>query len=352
MFEMETRKNILDRLKQYYTEIAGDKVNIIEGGFVWDTLSANSKEFEKAYAEMALIIEASFPQTSWGDWLTKKAEEHGIIRQEATSSSVILTVTGQAGTTVQEGSLFSTSDGKNFITVETKKIESIGTVDIKAQSQDVGTSYNVDAETITKIPMSIYGVSSVINKSAAYDGFDEETDEELLERLLFKVQKPATSGNPYHYVQWATEVTGVGGVKVIRLWNGPGTVKVIITDANNGIASEDLIEKVKNHIEEQRPIGATVTVVSLEPVKIDIELKVTSGTASIEGIKNAVNDYFKKNIFNATYVSYAVIGGIILNNSATTGVLDYTDLKINNNTENVPLTDEQMPTVNEVKIIE
>lgn len=32
MFEMETRKNILDRLKQYYTEIAGDKVNIIEGG--------------------------------------------------------------------------------------------------------------------------------------------------------------------------------------------------------------------------------------------------------------------------------------------------------------------------------
>ena len=100
MFEMETRKNILDRLKQYYTETAGDKVNIIEGGFVWDTLSANSKEFEKAYAEMALIIEASFPQTSWGDWLTKKAEEHGIIRQEATNSSVILTITGQAGVAV------------------------------------------------------------------------------------------------------------------------------------------------------------------------------------------------------------------------------------------------------------
>lgn len=352
MFEMETRKNILDRLKQYYTETAGDKVNIIEGGFAWDTLSANSKEFEKAYAEMALIIEASFPQTSWGDWLTRKAEEHGIIRQEATNSSVILTITGQAGTTVQEGSLFSTNDGKNFLTVESKKIEDDGTVDIKAQSQDVGTNCNVDAETITKIPVSIYGVSAVTNKSPAYDGFDEETDEELLERLLFKVRQPATSGNKNHYVIWATNVEGVGGVKVLPLWNGNGTVKVIITDAKNEIASEDLIAKVQNYIDEQRPIGATVTVVSLEPVKINIELKVTSGTASIEGIKNAVNDYFKKNIFNATYVSYAVIGGIILNNSATTGVLDYTDLKINNNTENVPLTDEQMPTVNEVKIIE
>lgn len=352
MFEMETRKNILERLKQYYTETAGDKVNLVEGGFAWDTLSANAKEFEKAYAEMALIIEASFPQTSWGDWLTKKAEEHGIIRQEATNSSVILTVTGQAGTTVQEGSLFSTNDGKNFITTESKKIEDGGTVDIKAQSQDVGTSSNVDAETITKIPVSIYGVSAVTNKAAAYDGFDEETDAELLERLLFKVQQPATSGNPYHYVQWATEVTGVGGVKVVRLWNGNGTVKVIITDANNNIASEDLIQKVQSHIEEQAPIGATVTVVSLEPVKIDIKLKVTSGMANTEGIKNAVNNYFKQNIFNATYVSYAVIGSIILQNSATTGVLDYTNLKINGDTENIPLTDEQMPTVNEVNLIE
>ncbi|WP_289146330.1 hypothetical protein [uncultured Megamonas sp.] len=57
-------------------------------------------------------------------------------------------------------------------------------------------------------------------------------------------------------------------------------------------------------------------------------------------------------IFNATYVSYAMIGSIILNNSATTGVLDYTDLKINSNTENVPLTDEQIPMVNEVNLIE
>ena len=352
MFDMETRKNILDRLKQYYTETAGDKVNLVEGGFAWDTLAANAKEFEKAYAEMALIIEASFPQTSWGDWLTKKAEEHGIIRQEATKSSVVLTVTGQSGAIVKKGALFSTIDGKNFITIEDKQIEPTGKVDIKAQSQDTGIKCNVDVGTITKIPVSIYGVSGVTNKNKAYDGFDEETDNELLERLLFKVRQPATSGNPYHYVQWATEVTGVGGVRVVRLWNGNGTVKVIITDANNNIASGDLIQKVQKHIEEQAPIGATVTVVSLEPVKINIELKVTNGTANKNVIKTVVNDYFKQNVFNATYISYAVIGSIILQNSATTGVLDYTDLKINNNTENIPLTDEQMPTVNEVKIIE
>lgn len=351
MFEMETRKNILDRLKQYYTETAGDKVNIIEGGFVWDTLSANSKEFEKAYAEMALIIEASFSQTSWGDWLTKKAEEHGIIRQEATNSSVILTITGQAGVAVSEGALFSTNDGKNFITVETKKIESTGTVDIKAQSQDVGTSCNVDAETIIKIPMSIYGVSSVTNKSPAYDGFDEETDEELLERLLFKVRQPATSGNKNHYVIWATNVEGVGGVKVLPLWNGNGTVKVIITDAKNEIASEDLIAKVQNYIDEQRPIGATVTVVSPKPLNIDISLKVTKGSGNPNEIKNVVNDFFKTTAFEREYVSYAQVGKVILEKTAT-GVQDYSDLTLNNQTENIALTDEQLPTVGQVNLIE
>lgn len=351
MFEMETRKNILDRLKQYYTETAGDKVNIIEGGFVWDTLSANSKEFEKAYAEMALIIEASFPQTSWGDWLTKKAEEHGIIRQEATSSSVILTVTGQAGTTVQEGSLFSTNDGKNFITVETKKIEFTGTVDIKAQSQDVGISCNVDAETIIKIPMSIYGVSAVTNKNSAYDGFDEETDEELLERLLFKVRQPATSGNKNHYIIWATNVEGVGGVKVLPLWNGNGTVKVIITNAENEIASEDLIAKVQNYIDEQRPIGATVTVVSPKPLNIDIGLKVTKGSGNPNEIKNVVNDFFKTTAFEREYVSYAQVGKVILEKTAT-GVQDYSNLTLNNKAENIALTDEQLPTVGQVYLIE
>nr|DAQ80959.1 MAG TPA: Baseplate J like protein [Caudoviricetes sp.] len=351
MFEMETRKNILERLKQYYTETAGDKVNLVEGGFAWDSLSANAKEFEKAYAEMALIIEASFPQTSWGDWLTKKAEEHGIIRQEATNSSVILTVTGQAGVAVSEGALFSTNGGKNFITVETKKIESTGTVDIKAQSQDVGTSCNVDAETITKIPMSIYGVSAVTNKNSAYDGFDEETDEELLERLLFKVRQPATSGNKNHYIIWATNVEGVGGVKVLPLWNGNGTVKVIITNAENEIATEDLIAKVQNYIDEQRPIGATVTVVSPKPLNIDIGLKVTKGSGNPNEIKNVVNDFFKTTAFEREYVSYAQVGKVILEKTAT-GVQDYSDLTLNNKAENIALTDEQLPTVGQVYLIE
>ena len=48
--------------------------------------------------------------------------------------------------------------------------------------------------------------------------------------------------------------------KVIPLWNGAGTVKIVIVDADNRPADSELISKVKEHIEENRPIGAEVTV--------------------------------------------------------------------------------------------
>ena len=352
MFEMESQQVILDRLKTYFVEATESKLNRVEGGFVFDTLSANAKEFEKAYAEMNLITEAMFPQTSWGIFLTMLSEQFGIIRQEATKAIAELTITGQSGALINKGAIFATNEGQNFLAVNDTRIGSNGSVIIKAEAQEKGIDYNVEANSIVKIPVSIYGIQSVINENPAHDGFDEESDSELLERLLFKMRQPSTSGNVYHYKLWASEVAGVGGIKVIPLWNGNGTVKVIITDMQNNIATDDLIKKVFDHIEEQRPVGATVTVVSPTPLSIKIALKVTNGIGDIEAIKVAVNNYFKDNVFNMNYVSYAQIGKVILQNVATTGVKDYAGLKINDLMENIPLTAEQIPTVSEVILVE
>lgn len=348
MFEMETKQAILNRLIKYYQEIATENVNKIEGGFTQDTLAANAKEFEKTYAECSLIVDAAFVQTSWGEPLTKLAEQFGIIRKEATKAIATLTVTGSYGAIIPKGAIFATADGKNFLATETTPIGESGTVNIEAQAQESGASYNVQAEMIVKIPVSIYGVQSVINVEAAHDGYEEETDDALRERVLFKVRQPATSGNKNHYMLWASEVAGVGGVKVLPLWNGNGTVKVVITNTDNAIASDDLIKQVQEHIEEQAPIGATLTVTTPEPLAINISLKITKGIGNTDGIKQAVNNYFKKNVFNLTYVSLAQVGKTILEDSADTGVQDYDDLMLNDEEENIPLTVEQFPIVGEV----
>lgn len=75
MFEAETRSAILERLKKYYAEFKGTDVSAVEGTFSFDTLAANAKEFEKAYAEMDLMMDAAFPQTSWGVYLDRLADE-------------------------------------------------------------------------------------------------------------------------------------------------------------------------------------------------------------------------------------------------------------------------------------
>lgn len=89
--------------------------------------------------------------------------------------------------------------------------------------------------------MSIPGITRVTNAKATYDGFDEETDDELRERLLFKVRQPATSGNINDYIEWGTSVEGVGHITVVPLWNGNGTVKLLVTDSNGQPASPDLL---------------------------------------------------------------------------------------------------------------
>ena len=102
---------------------------------------------------------------------------------------------------------------------------------------EYGAKGNVAAGAITIIPMSIPGITRVTNAAATYDGFGEETDDELRERLLFKVRQPATSGNMNDYIEWGTSVEGVGTSPSYRSGIGNGTVKLLVTDSNGQPAS-------------------------------------------------------------------------------------------------------------------
>ena len=361
-FDMQTSLEVMGRLKADYSS-GEDAKSAVEGTFAFDTLSANAQEFEKSYAEMSLLQEAAFIQDSWGDYLTDKAAEHGVIRKEAAPAIVALTITGTAETVVKRGNLFATEDGVNFETIEPVVIGADGTATVKAEAQEKGSAGNVLKETITHIPVTIYGVTAVTNEAAAYNGYDEETDDALRERALYKVRMPATSGNAYHYVEWATEVEGVGAARCIRLWNGPGTVKVIITDSNKDSPSAELVQQVYNHITEEAPIGATLTVAAPVALPVTISFDVLNGSADAEAVKACIEDYFKEKVFDmgditqlATYpdgkiyVSYAQIGRAILDNVETTGVKDYGRLLVNGATNNIVVGAEEMPVVSEVII--
>ena len=195
MFEARTQAETLEEMKRFYSDAFDGDLSTIEGTFVGDNLSANAVEFEKAYAEMSLIVEAGFAQTSWGGFLTMRAAEFGIDRKAAVKAVGTVTVKGNG--TVESGAIFATDAGVQFQATQTVAID--GETEVPIEAITAGENGNVAAGTITKIPIAINGITAVTNDAETTDGYDEETDESLLNRLLLHVRNPITSGNANHY---------------------------------------------------------------------------------------------------------------------------------------------------------
>lgn len=337
MYEAREQEEILAELQEASTTPASK----IEGTFENDMLASNSIEFAKLEVELEQAYKAAFAETSWGDYLTMIAAEFGVDRKPAVRAIGAVTLTGTGD--VALGSRFSTAAGTIFETTEAASIQQKGQVSV--QAVNAGTAGNVAAGTIVNIPISIPGITAVANEEPTHDGYDEESDEELLKRYYIVVRRPATSGNCNHYYNWAMSVEGVGDCKVVPLWNGNGTVKVIIIDSNHSVASSDLIEKVQAHIEENHPIGATVTVESPSPLQIDITADV-KGAFDAESFKASLSDYFVSHALNLTYVSSSQIIDRIMNQST----VEDCDNVLVNGAKRVTITSEQLPAVGSVTV--
>lgn len=345
MYKARDQNSILKEL-QDWSEL---DISRVEGTFENDVLASNSIEFSKTEIELEQLCKAAFGDTAWDEFLTMRAAESGVIRKEAVQAIGVVTVTGNG--TVPQGSRFATTSGVLFETTQAVTIKGSGTVPVRALT--AGKVGNVAAGTITNIPMSIPGITSVTNTKETTDGYDREDDESLRERYLTHVRTPGTSGNKYHYLEWATAVEGVGAAKVIPTWNGPTTVKVIIVDSNYGAASETLVQKVRDYIESVRPIGAVVTVISAVPKVINVAAAIT-GAVNEERFTLAVKNYFiqleKNSIAGnsiSNTVSIAKVGALLLDSA---GADDYTALKLNGGTTNILLKEEEIASLGTVTL--
>lgn len=347
MYEAREQEDILAELQ----EASKTPASKIEGTFENDVLASSSIEFAKTEVELEELCKISFAETSYGDYLSLRAEEHGVIRKSAVAATGELQIKGTAGAIVPRGSLFSTDTGMIFSTSTDCTLGTEGTVTVSAIAALPGKSGNVVAGTIKKIPISIAGVQSVLNTEDFSGGYDEESDTELLQRLLLHVRTPATSGNANHYREWALSVAGVKAAKVQPLWNGNGTVRVLILDEDLNPAGDELIETTQKYIEANRPIGATVTVAAPTTQSIDISISVSvhagySDTYQAD-IKSAVQDYLTTLAFDSTQVSIAQIGKIVLD---TPAIDDYDSLTLNGDSKNVKVETSSIPRIGKLEV--
>lgn len=337
MTKEELQKRMLNNISDDY-----DKS---EGSFFCDAVTPVATELSKSYGEQDKILEHVFVETATDDYLTRKCAEMGINRKQATKATGQVEITGTAAAVVPQGTLVATE----LVTFETTKkttLDNTGKVTVNVECKQVGAVGNVPANSVKYFPVTLEGLDKVNNMEPFTGGYDTEIDEQLRERFYEKVNEPPTSGNVAHYKMWAKEVQGVGDAKIFPLWNGNGTVKVVVCDAEARAASAELIGEVSTHIEVERPIGAAVTVESATEKAINVSAKITLiHGRTLEQVKTDLEkslvEMFKVIAFNGAYVSYAKIGALLFD---MYGVGDYSDLLINGGTENIPLYDVEIPT--------
>ena len=272
-----------------------------------------------------------------------------IERKAAVKSSGMVLITGTEGAAVTTG-IKVASDTVTFTVKETAVIPSSGSVRVKVECDTAGAAGNIPVGAIKDFPITISGLNTVTNEEPFTNGYAQETIEEMGIRYKDKIQNPATSGNVAHYKQWAKEVPGVGDARVFGRMPTRGSVTVVIIDAQKRAAPEELCTEVFKYIEENRPVGADVYVNPAEELEIRLSLKLTVSDTQkdyAELINTALQSWLAEQAFQTTYISYARIGDMIL---SVDGVIDYEDLKVNDGTANIPVSDTQVAVAGGVTI--
>lgn len=329
-------KNADELQNELLSEIS-DKYEKTKGYFIWDILKAISICIKNLLINLQSVSDSLDVSNLNGEKLdTFIYDRAGLKRKEATFAKGVIHVIGNG--TINVGDIFETEGLIKFESEETKKI--IGNGDIKIKAVKSGVIGNVGANTITKMPVTIAGITECNNISALADGYEAETDIDFRNRYYEHLQMPATSGNIYHYLIWAKEVTGVGDAKCFPLWNGDNTVKIVIINSERQPASSKLVNEVQNYIdpgisgkgEGEAPIGAFCTVESAvaKNLNVKVNIRLIEGN-TVESVKLSIaeklNEHLKEIAFKQNYVSYAHVGAVILN---ADGVLDYNELLIGN----------------------
>ena len=323
-----------------------------QGSIAYDLTDPVAQEFAQAYINLDLALSYAFLSEDMpSDLLTQAASDFGVDRKASVKAEGNVLLTGPANQVVPKGTQVRTNDGVYF-TLKANATLTSGKATVAVVADVGGTTGNVDIGEINTIVGDLVGIVSVTNEAAFKNGIDEETDEALLQRTYDKVRKPATSGNGYHYEQWAREVQGVGDAKVFPVHAGAGTVKIVLLSDEKKAPEQGVIDAAKAHIESERPIGATVTVVGATQVVIDVTARITLAKgAQAQDAKAkftaALTEYLKSLAFNDSTVRYTKIASLL---SAVDTVVDYAELKVNNGVANVQVTDEQVAVLGTVTL--
>lgn len=356
MYEDQTFEAIMQRM----LDRVPNNVDKREGSIIWNALAPAAAELAQMYVELDIIMRLAFADTSSGEYLTRRAAEIGVERKPATKAKRkgLFYDGNDALMDVPIGSRFRIDD---LIFVVT---EQISTGEFVLECESPGTIGNAPSGEMLPIEY-IDGLARAEMTDIIEHGVDEEDDESLRQRYFDALRGQAFGGNIADYRQKTLAIEGVSAVKVYPVWNGPGTVRLVILGANYLPANIGFVDRVQELIDPPpqgegygiAPIGHIVTVESAKPVPINVETTLLLDTGytpesvlpEVQAKIEAYLDELRKSWqdINHIIVRVALIDARILD---VPGVLDVTGTKINGVDANATMADDEVPVLGQVTI--
>jgi uncharacterized phage protein gp47/JayE len=264
-----------------------DDLDKREGSIIYDALAPACYALSEAYMELRMVLINTFASMANGEYLDLRASEHGVIRYAATAAvrKGVFVMDSGAPAIIPIGSRFSTiseTESVNF-SVLAPYTDSTGNVEPGSYNlvcEELGTVGN--EYTGALLPISnISGLKSAIMSTVVTPARDVETDEELRTRYFEEINRKAFGGNISQYDQEIKAISGVGEVQIYPVWDGGGTVKCSIIDAEYNTISNDFITQIQDLVDPTpqgtglgiAPIGHKVTIVT--PTKLALNIKTT-----------------------------------------------------------------------------
>ena len=398
MYESATYEVILQRM----LDRVSNKLDKRPGAVIWDTHSPTAIEFQVLYIELDQIYKETFGDTASREYLIKRAKERGLSPYPASSA----VLRGEFTPTNIDvlGKRFN-RDKLNFVV--TAKI-SDGVYQVTCETAgEVGNQYLGSL-----IPIDyVDGLETATLTEVLIPGEDEEGTEEFRTRYYNSFNDLAFGGNLTDYKNKVKALSGVGDVKVTRVWNSDihpadmipssavqewytsyirgvadpevkawlqtvyaaalnkkltvgGTVKLTIIASDYGVATETLVDAVQTAIDPEQnageglglaPIGHVVNVVSVNAVDINITTHITFGNDyswdTLENpVKNAIAAYLLTLRQSWADEDNTIVRIAQIENHimGIPGIIDITGTTINGVEENLTLGRDEIPVLGTV----
>lgn len=243
------------------------------GTYFYAVTAVNAYGETQALEESVVVVG---PSGSVGiTWLAiAGATGYHVYRGSTADTLRLLAVLGDVQTYTDTGS--GTPSGGLAPTVNTT-----AGVTLPVEAVDAGAGGNVATGAITELITAIAGIETVYNPAPTTGGVEPEDDEGLRARVLISYEGSG-AGTVGDYRRWALDYPGVGRAFVEPLWNGAGTVKVVVLTADGQAVPAAVVSGLQADLdpvpglgEGRAPIGAVVTVTTPTRVAVPVNATVT-----------------------------------------------------------------------------